>query len=237
MLIGESGTSKSKRLYSYYHCKGARAHKCDTRRLLKEDVENTVALLILDSLKEKKVIKEVADRIYRVQRQDSTELSRLKSQLTNVQTQIGNFEKAIGMGIITETTKSALLRLEGEESDLEKRIRREQITNRRCTKAEIVASLEILGDYLSENDLQKRALFETFVDKIVAYKDGKIVVNVDVFGAKAKIESTDGVVNGVPTEKIVLRQSVHRLPSGSFFRVRKIPLLLKKEGDIGSKST
>jgi len=191
MLIGESGTSKRKRLYSYYHCKGARAHKCDTRRLLKEDVENTVALLILDSLKERKVIKEVADCIYRAQRQDSTELSRLKGQLTNVQTQIGNFEKAIGMGIITETTKSALLRLEGEKSDLEKRIQREQITNRRYTKAKIVASLEILGYYLSENDMQKRALFETFVDKVVAYKDEKIVVNVDVFGTKAKIENID----------------------------------------------
>lgn len=195
MLIGESGTSKSKRLYSYYHCKGARAHKCDTRKLLKEDVENTVALLILDSLKERKVIKEVADCIYRAQRQDSTELSRLKGQLTNVQTQIGNFEKAIGMGIITETTKSALLRLEGEKSDLEKRIQREQITNRRYTKAKIVASLEILGYYLSENDMQKRALFETFVDKVVAYKDGKIVVNVDVFGTKAKIENTDESVS------------------------------------------
>ena len=173
---------------------------------MKEDVENTVALLILDSLKERKAIKEVADRIYRAQRQDSTELSRLKGQLANVQTQIGNFEKAIGMGVITETTKSALLRLEGEKSDLEKRIQREQITNRRYTKTEIVASLEILGDYLSENDMQKRALFETFVDKVVAYKDGKIVVNVDVFGAKAKIESIDGVVNGVRTEKLVLRQ-------------------------------
>ena len=90
--------------------------------------------------------------------------------------------------------------------DWEKRIQREQITNRRYTKAEIVASLEILGDYLSENDMQKRALFETFVDKVVAYKDGKIVVNVDVFGTKAKIESIDGVVNGVRTEKLVLRQ-------------------------------
>ena len=212
MLIGESGTSKSKRLYSYYHCKGARAHKCDTRRLLKEDVENTVALLIFDSLKERKVINEVVDRIYRAQRQDSTELSRLKGQLSSVQTQIGNFEKAIGMGIITETTKSALLRLEGEKSDLEKRIQREQITTRRYTKAEIVASLEILGDYLSENDMQKRALFETFIDKVVAYKGGKIVVNVDVFGAKAKIESIDGVVNGVRTEKLVLRQTLKTLP-------------------------
>jgi len=39
--------------------------------------------------------------------------------------------------------------------------------------------------------MQKRALFETSVDKIVVYKDGKIVVNVDVFGTKAKIESID----------------------------------------------
>jgi hypothetical protein len=39
--------------------------------------------------------------------------------------------------------------------------------------------------------MQKRALFETFVDKVVAYKDEKIVVNVDVFGTKAKIENID----------------------------------------------
>ena len=59
---------------------------------------------------------------------------------------------------------------------------------------------------------KKRALFETFVDKVVAYKDGKIVVNVDVFGTKAKIESIDGVVNGVRTEKLVLRQTLKNAP-------------------------
>ena len=61
--------------------------------------------------------------------------------------------RAIGMGIITEATKSALLRLEGEKADLEKRIQREQIKNRRYTKAESAASLEILREYLSENDM------------------------------------------------------------------------------------
>ena len=80
-------------------------------------------------------------------------------------------------------------------ASLEKRIQREQITNRRYTKAEIVASLGILGEYLSENDVQKSALFETFVDKVVAYKGGKIVVNVDVFGTKAKIENIDKSVS------------------------------------------
>lgn len=80
-------------------------------------------------------------------------------------------------------------------ASLEKRIQRKQITNRRYTKAEIVASLGILGEYLSENDVQKSALFETFVDKVVAYKGGKIVVNVDVFGTKAKIENIDESVS------------------------------------------
>lgn len=53
--------------------------------------------------------------------------------------------------------------------------------------------------------MQKRALFEAFVDKVVVCKDGKIVVNVDIFGTKAKIESIGGVVNGVRAEKLVLR--------------------------------
>lgn len=205
MLIGESGTSKSKKLYSYYHCKGARAHRCDSRRLMKDDVEGAVASLVLETLKEDKAIKEIAERIYRAQRQDSAELSALRGQLRKTEEQIGNFEKAIGMGIITETTKDALLRLEGERADLEKRIQREQLACRRYTKGEIVAALEILGDYLSESDMQKKALFETFVDRAVVYKSGKIEVNVDIFGTKAKIETIDGVINGVRTEKMVLR--------------------------------
>lgn len=54
-------------------------------------------------------------------------------------------------------------------------------------------------------------------------------------GAVSKTVS--GVMLQPGFESLFLRQSVHRLPSGSFFRVRKIPLLLKKEGDIGSNST
>ena len=53
--------------------------------------------------------------------------------------------------------------------------------------------------------MQKRALFEASVDKVVVCKDEKTVVNVDIFGTKAKIESIGGVVDGVRTEKLVLR--------------------------------
>lgn len=62
-----------------------------------------------------------------------------------------------------------------------------------------------------DEKLKKRALFETFVDKVVAYKGGKIVVNVDVFGTKAKIESIDGVVNGVRMKKLGSARSTKRL--------------------------
>lgn len=46
------------------------------------------------------------------------------------------------------------------------------------------------------------------MDKVVVYKDGKIVVNVDVFGTKAKKESIDEVANGVRAEKLVLRHYI-----------------------------
>ncbi len=76
--------------------------------------------------------------------------------------------------------------------------------------------------------MQKRALFETFVDKVVAYKDGKIVVNVDVFGTKAKIESIDGVVNGVRTEKLVLRHdSKTTLAKGLYLKTELLQYLHK----------
>ena len=74
----------------------------------------------------------------------------------------------------------------------------------------------IKEEIMVDEKLKKRALFETFVDKVVAYKDGKIVVNVDVFGTKAKIESIDGVVNGVRTEKLGSARST-KGSEGPFF--------------------
>ena len=207
MLVGESGTSKSKKLYSYYHCKGARAKRCKLPRAIKEDLEMVVSKLVLEALTDKQTLKDIADCIYKTQDRDSTELVALKEQLSKVQERLDNFAKAIGMGIITDTTKSSLVRLEAEKADIEKRIQRENITHRRYTKHEILASLEIMNEYLSESDIQKRSLFETFVEKVYVHQNGKVTVNIDIFGTRASIESIDDVLNSVRTEKLELRQS------------------------------
>lgn len=165
-----------------------------------------VSKLVLEALNDKQTLNDIADYIYKTQDRDSTELVALKEQLSKVQEQLDNFAKGIGMGIITDTTKNSLIRLEAEKVDIEKRIQRKNITHRRYTKHEILASLEIMNEYLSESDIQKRSLFETFVEKVYVHQNGKITVNVDVFGPRASIESVDDVLNSVRTEKLELRQ-------------------------------
>ncbi len=191
MLTGESGTSKTGKLYSYYHCKNARFGRCETGRIGKDILEDVAAKLVLEALDDKKVIKETASYVYRNQSRDSNELAKMRAQASKIQSQIDNFLKAIGMGIITETTKSALMKLEAERAEIGKRIQKESAVRRRYTKGEIVASLEILKDYLTEAEFNKKALFESFVEQVCVCKDGKVSVAVDIFGSKMKLESCD----------------------------------------------
>ena len=173
MLVGESGTSKTGKLYSYYHCKGARLERCETGRIGKDALENLVASLVLEALDDKKAIKEIASYVYRNQSRDSNELAKMRAQASKIQSQIDNFARAIGMGVITETTKSTLMKLEAERAEIAKRIQKESAVRRHYTKSEIVASLEILKDYLTEADFKKKALFETSLSRFAYTKTGR----------------------------------------------------------------
>lgn len=52
--------------------------------------------------------------------------------------------------------------------------------------------------------LLKCLYFETFLDKVVVFNNGKMKTNVDGFGTKTKIEIIDKIINGVRVEKIPL---------------------------------
>ena len=76
-----------------------------------------VSKLVLEVFTDKQTLKDIDDNIYKTQDRDWTELVSLKEQLSKVKEQLDNFAKAISMGIITDTTKNSLIRLEAEKAD------------------------------------------------------------------------------------------------------------------------
>jgi len=89
---------------------------------------------------------------------------------------------AIKMGIITDSTKEELLKLEGEKKELEKRKDEESLGQRRFTREQIEMALKVLAGKSISDVRQRRALLETFVDKITIGKDGNITITWDIFG-------------------------------------------------------
>lgn len=110
--LGESGTSHTGKFYTYYKCHGAKKHKCDAKPIKKDVLEMSVLSILLYLLSDDETGDCIADIIYSNQKSEAPEILTMKRRRSEVEKQLSNFAKAIGMGIITETTKSSLLALE-----------------------------------------------------------------------------------------------------------------------------
>lgn len=59
-----------------------------------------------------------------------------------------------------------------------------QVQHRKFTKQEIEASLEILADKPYGTDMEKKALFTRFIQRVELFKDGFIKIYISIFGVK-----------------------------------------------------
>lgn len=59
-----------------------------------------------------------------------------------------------------------------------------QVQHRKFTKQEIEASLEILADKPYDTDMEKKALFTRFIQRVELFKDGFIEIYISIFGVK-----------------------------------------------------
>jgi hypothetical protein len=106
----------------------------------------------------------------------------MKKRRIEVETQIDNFVKAIGMGIVTETTKSTLLALEAERKQLDDELARQSIKLKSFSKEEIKASIAEFAKYDYSTPKQKRALLNTFVSKLEISDGCEIKGQFNLFG-------------------------------------------------------
>ena len=180
--LGESGTSHTGRFYAYYKCFGAKKHRCKARSLSKDVLEGVVLSALLTILSDDETGKYIADCIYAEQKQDAPEIVSIKKRRAEVEKQIGNFVKAIGMGILTETTKSALLSLESEAKRLDEELSRLSLTSKNFSRDEIRWAIKELSAMDITSPKAKSSLLDCFVKRVEIAPGGNITIEYDLFG-------------------------------------------------------
>lgn len=217
LLRGEAGTSSTGKVYTYYKCENAKHHKCSLKPIPKNELEEEVASDLLAILSETKFARPIANAICEMQGKGSPALESIQKRLGQVEKEIHNVMTAIKMGIITDSTKEELLKLESEKKELEKRKDEESLGQRRFTREQIEMALKVLAGKSISDVRQRRALLETFVDKITIGKDGNVTITWDIFGYNpGDVEGLTNAINVRISDRIA-RHFDERTDSSVFF--------------------
>lgn len=86
------------------------------------------------------------------------------------------------MGIVTESTKSALLSLESEKSRLDEELSKLSLNSKSFSKDEIRWAMKELSAYDIKDPKAKSALLDCFVKRVEIGTEGNITVEYDLFG-------------------------------------------------------
>ncbi len=171
LMVGEMGTSKTKKIHRYYKCVKVRKHICDKKTVRKSWIEDLVVQKTMEILQDGTVIDYLVDRIYDLQGEENPSLPRLRRQLDEVEKKIKNIITAIEQGILCDSTKEKLTELEKEKDELDLTIIQEQIKKPFLTKEEIRFGIEKFKKLDITTKEGKQRLIDGFVNAIYLYDD------------------------------------------------------------------
>ncbi len=199
-MVGESGTSKTGRMYYYYKCAARkRSQACQKAPEKKDWIEELVVRFTVHHvLTDERIhcIAEKAMELYEKESADNSYLTALQDELKEVQKKIKNLVTAIEQGIITSATKSRLEELEQEKTKLEGKISREKIKKPLLTRERIEYWLTSFKSGNVDDNEYRRRVIDTLVNSVYVYDedDGgkKIVFTFNLSGQNtATLKSSD----------------------------------------------
>lgn len=182
--IGTSGTSKTKRKYSYYKCINCikDKRKCkNSPTFRKEGLEDLVVGLVREIISDDKQIENISFKVSNYSGDDSPELMKLNvltKTLSDIKKQHTNIIEAIKQGIIAEGMKQELLDLEKNISALESEI---LILTKKIPKSLTAETIRNWFKFYANKELSednKRVLINALVNKIIVKKEHlEVVIN------------------------------------------------------------
>ncbi len=185
LMTGETGTSKSGRIYRYYKCVAQkRQHTCDKKPAPQAWIERLVTELTVKAVLQDDIITQIAEAVVRIQlaeRADDSELVALEARQRDIKRSLDNVMNAIEQGIITPTTKARMQELEQQHAELEVAISDAQTIRPMYTADQIIYMLERYRDGDIEDPEYQRKILHMFV-KVVYLYDDKIEIYYDYIG-------------------------------------------------------
>ena len=195
MMFGECGTSRNKVVHHYYKCANAKRTKtCKKKTVRKEWLEDLVVAETMKLIQDDAVIDAIVAEVMELQDQENTTLPLLEKQMREVENGIENMLNAIQAGVLTNSTKSRLEKLEAQQKELEVRIAEEKIARPRLSENQVRFWLTRFRKLDPNVKSHRETLINTFVNAVYLYdekvliafnyKDGTKTITFDEIAAK-----------------------------------------------------
>ena len=195
MMFGECGTGRNKVVHHYYKCATAKRFKtCKKKTVRKEWLEDLVIAETMKLIQDDAVIDAIVAEVMELQDQENTTLPLLEKQMREVENGIENMLNAIQAGVLTNSTKSRLEKLEAQQKELEVRIAEEKIARPRLSENQVRFWLTRFRKLDPNVKSHRETLINTFVNAVYLYdekvlitfnyKDGTKTITFDEIAAK-----------------------------------------------------
>ncbi len=181
MMVCDSGTSVTNRVYLYYKCSGKkRFHiECEKVNVRKDDIENLVIDQTLRHVLHPDVRPQIISEIMATFNEETknSELAVLEDQLKQVNSQIKNLVDALKNGIFSASTKDELNRLEEDKITIEECILKQQfLRDISYTREQIEYWFDQFADMDVADENARQNLIMYFVNKVIAHNDHIVIV-------------------------------------------------------------
>ena len=195
MMFGECGTGRNKVVHHYYKCSTAKRFKtCKKKTVRKEWLEDLVIAETMKLIQDDAVIDAIVAEVMELQDQENTTLPLLEKQMREVENGIENMLNAIQAGVLTNSTKLRLEKLEAQQKELEVRIAEEKIARPRLSENQVRFWLTRFRKLDPNVKSHRETLINTFVNAVYLYdekvlitfnyKDGTKTITFDEIAAK-----------------------------------------------------
>ena len=195
MMFGECGTGRNKVVHHYYKCATAKRFKtCKKKTVRKEWLEDLVIAETMKLIQDDAVIDAIVAEVMELQEQENTTLPLLEKQMREVENGIENMLNAIQAGVLTNSTKLRLEKLEAQQKELEVRIAEEKIARPRLSENQVRFWLTRFRKLDPNVKSHRETLINTFVNAVYLYdekvlitfnyKDGTKTITFDEIAAK-----------------------------------------------------
>jgi hypothetical protein len=178
MMVAQAGTSRTGKLYRYYACTAQKKHKCDKKMISKEKLESFIVNKTMGFLSEDVVLEQLAQKMFEMQRSESSMIPVLEEELKEKNKAIENILKAVEKGLGVEALLMRLEVLQNEKSNIELSLAKEKAETPLFTKEQFLRVLRNFSLIDIKNQDGQRKIIDTFINSIYAYEDYfKIVYN------------------------------------------------------------